>query len=119
MRLVPMMPPTERCEVAVIGLAAACVFVDVVLVRPACRSAAAGEHAVAVAEHDELLESVGDLVGVDAEVAVEVDDGFDGHLGVWGGAPAADLVGQDEAAGVLHPRQVTPTNTGRAGERGL
>src|SRR4051812_15839601 len=109
-----MVPSTEGCEVAVVGLSAGRMSVDVVVVPAARWPPAAGEDAVPVAEHDVLLEPVGDLVGVDAEVAVEVDHRLHGHGGVGAGAPAPDLLGQDEPTGVLHPRQLTPTNTGRA-----
>src|SRR4051812_8980715 len=98
-----MMSSTQGCQVAVVGLSAGRMGVDMVLVPAACRSAAAGEHTVPIAEHDELLEPVRDLVGIDTQVTVEVDDGFDGHGGVGVGARAPDLLGQHEPTGVLHP----------------
>ncbi len=51
-------------------------------------------------------EPVGDLVGGDVDVLVQVDDRLHGDLGLGVGAPVPDLVGVHEGVGVLHPGQV-------------
>jgi hypothetical protein len=74
-------------------------------VAPAGRSEAPGEDAGEVADLGLLREAFGDLIGVDVDVLVEVDDGFDDNRGVGTGAPRADLVGGDAAALILDPGQ--------------
>ena len=52
-----------------------------------------------------LVQPVGHLVGVDADVSGQVDHGLDHHLGVRTAAPVADLARSDQpnAAGALDP----------------
>ena len=57
-----------------------------------------------------------DLVGAGGDVLVQIDHRLH-HLGVRVGAPAPDLVGGDDLAVVLHPRQLQ--TRARAGDRCL
>src|SRR3954469_17557786 len=100
------MSSAQGREVARAGGAALGVGGDVVAVAPACRPCAPGEDAAAVAQLGLFAEPVGDLVGMHADVLVEVDDGLDGDVGVGVGAPVLDLLGGDAAVVVSQPGQL-------------
>ena len=97
----PVVAPTQWGDVVTGGRAAAVVGLGVVLVAGPGRSRAPGVHTAAVAFVDLVGEPVGDLVGVDPDVVVQILDRADHDLGVRVGAPGPDLFHGDRGAGVL------------------
>jgi len=108
--LQPVMSSAQGSEVVTRGGAVGVVGVvgdSVVEVAGACRAGAPGEDAGLVAQDDLFAESVRDLIGVHRDLLVEIDHGLDADLGVGEAAPAGDLVGGDQGAGVLDPGNAT------------
>ncbi len=93
--------PDTVGDVVTGGRAAAVVGLGVVLVAGPGRSRAPGVHTAAVAFVDLVGEPVGDLVGVDPDVVVQILDRADHDLGVRVRAPGPDLFHADRGAGVL------------------
>ncbi len=98
-----MMATTVRDQVPCRCLAAFGIRDDVVEVAALCGFGAVREHAVVVTQGDVASDPVGDLVGVDRLVAVEVEDRADEHGAAGGVDPGLDLLRREGGAGVAQP----------------
>src|SRR5680860_1233193 len=114
-----MVSSTQGPDVLGAGGAAVRVGDDVVLVAASGWPGAPGEQARVVAQGGLFGEPLRDLVALDRDVLGQVDHRLHDHRGLGVGAPAADLVGGDHRAVVLHPGQVQAVTGAAAGDGGF